>query len=104
MSHDLVLTERVVKRINDVFDHIEQMDRERAGYGPDAEQEVTDTRTSFMRALAILITSNEVWIDGADGFSFGGNLEGIIYGMIARQQKSFLPAAQFAPYEWTFHS
>lgn len=104
MPEGIALTERVVQRINEVFDHIEQMERERAGYGPDAEREVNATRTSFQRALAILLTSNEVWIDWPEGFSFGGNLEGIIYGMIARPKESLLPATQFAPYEWALHS
>ncbi len=103
MSAGLILNERVQARLNEALDYINQMAYEREGAGADPWNEVQESRESFQNALGVLLISNEVWIDGGDGLSFGGNLEGIVYGMIARYRESAPAGCKPAVY-WSFHS
>lgn len=107
----LVLEPRITERITQVQRHIAAMQRERAGWGPVAAQQVGDTAMSFVTGLATLLQAEQVWIDGGTGLSFGGVLPGgIVFGMIAREQAQprFIegeePGFANAPIEWTFHS
>lgn len=98
---DVIINERVAERLRQVLEYIERMEFERQGYSQESKKDVEDTRRSFNRALSTLLIANEIWIDGGEGFSFGGNLNGIIFGMIARPGTSEFSTP---PIEWSFHS
>ena len=68
-------------------------------------QDVHETHASFIRALITLLDATEVWCDG-QGLGFGGNMQGIIFGMIPWEQRLSSDVHEFEhhPIEWTFHS
>lgn len=104
-EYELHLTGTARQRIEDVVSHIAVMDRERQGWGPQAQEQTAQTALSFVRGLGILIQAESVWADGAQGLSFAGRLPGPIYfGMIARQVNHEGQQFDHAPIEWTFHS
>lgn len=100
-----VLSTRVVQRIKDVLDYIDTMTWERMGYSEAAMQDVHDTRASFLKAFRTLIEATDIWPDG-QGLSFGGNMQGIQFGMIAWEQRLTDDSHEFEhhPIEWSFHS
>ena len=98
------LNERVVARIQSVNQYLNEMRAERIGWGPEAEAEVAETALSFVKALDTLLSANEVWIDGGTGYSFGGNMSGIYFGMIAHRGVSKFEHCTNPPLDWSFHS
>jgi len=116
----LVLDERTTKRITAVTEYVSLMLREREGWGPDAQAEVTETLYSWSRAMSHLMGAARIWADGLSRplddrpeFSFGGDLTGTGYyfGVISRIGTSKVRDAEgepvamtYPPIEWTFHS
>ena len=100
-----VLSPAVKARIKQVYEYTQDMEIERRGYGDEPMQDVYDTRASFLRALTTLLDATEVWCDG-QGLGFGGNMQGIIFGMIPWEQRLSSDVHEFEhhPIEWTFHS
>lgn len=102
----LTLEPRVIARMLVVAEYVEDMRRERLGYGPAAMAEADQTAHSYLRAVSYLLRAREVWIDGGDpSLSFGGIMDGgIVFGMIARREASMNPDAAYPPIAWTVHS
>ena len=107
----LVLDRRVTDRISAVGQYVDAMRAERVGWGTDAQRDVDATVTSFFTALRTLFSATEVWIDGGSGYSFGGNMHGIYFGMIARVERGHITDVdgervefEFPPISWSFHS
>lgn len=102
------LEPRVTKRLLEIHKHIDRMREERMGWGDDAMRDVTDTLTSLAALYAYILMADRIWIDGGTGFSFGGVISGIHFGLIARPGSSAdrFDGEQFlyAPVEWSFHS
>ncbi len=107
-THDLLLTQRVKDRLRYIFDHIDRMENERQGYGPEPMADVHSTRASLLSALSVLLAADEVWVDGQEyTMSFGGRMPGgIVFGMIARLTEASDDEPWFSHYrvDWTFHS
>lgn len=98
------LSTLVRERIQRAVAYIDEMERERMGYGAEPQLEVAATALSLTRGLSTLLGAEEVWTDGATGLSFGGRLPGgIVFGMIARQIGSDY-RFKYQQMEWTFHS
>lgn len=117
----LNLTPPVIARINEVTTYIALMQRERAGWGPDAEREVTETMASWIRALSNLLGAHRVWCEGVSRpldsgrpeLSFGGDMTGgnYFFGVLSRIQTSKVRDSEgtvlswtYPPLEWSFHS
>lgn len=100
-----VLSPAVKARIKQVYEYTQDMEIERRGYGDEPMQDVHETHASFIRALITLLDATEVWCDG-QGLGFGGNMSGIIFGMIPWEQRLSSDVHEFEhhPIEWTFHS
>ena len=100
-----VLSPAVKARIKQVYEYTQDMEIERRGWGDEPMQDVHETRASFLRALTTLLDATEVWCDG-QGLGFGGNMQGIIFGMIPWEQRLSSDVHEFEhhPIEWTFHS
>ena len=96
---------RVNTRIVEVHQYIQRMRQERVGWGPTAEREADETAASFLRGLAMLLSAEQVWCDGATGLSFGGVMPGgIVFGMIAHRGTPKFDHCTVPPIEWSFHS
>lgn len=100
-----VLSPAVKARIKQVYEYTQDMEIERRGWGDEPMQDVHETHASFLRALITLLDATEVWCDG-QGLGFGGNMQGIIFGMIPWEQRLSSDVHEFEhhPIEWTFHS
>lgn len=100
------ISNRGTARVHSVMRYIDDMERERQGWGDEPLQDVHETRASFLRAMDMMFRATEVWADGTgDSLSFGGVMPGgITFGIIARVKP--MPDDRFAlpPVEWTFHS
>ena len=104
MSADssLLVTSTTRAAIRRAVGHVEAMRRERQGWGPEAEQQVVRTERSLLAALAHLNNADEVWADGFDDLAFGGEIAGIVFGVIPHRK----PEPQFVhpEIEWSLHS
>jgi hypothetical protein len=94
---------RVTKRIAEANEYIQRMRRERIGWGKEAEAEADQTAASLLTALVTLNEADDVWCDGATGYSFAGFMHGIHFGMLAFPQPC---RDEFTspPLRWSFHS
>jgi hypothetical protein len=100
---------RVRERMANIWQHIQAMRQERAGWGADAQAGIDRMTYSWARARAeYLDNAAELWIDGGAGFSLGGYIGGVTFGCIARPvtERGFAPEDgwTYPEYEFSFHS
>jgi len=117
----LTLDPTVIARIKQVTEYVGHMRNERAGWGPEAERDVTDTMYSWCRALDNLMGAKRVWLEGISRpldsgrpeLSFGGDVTGtgFYFGILSRLRVSHSLDAdrqprewQYPAIEWTWHS
>jgi len=101
------VTPEAMKRIREVTLHIMRMRAERQTRGDRDMRGFAETCESWVLALEVLFEADEVYIDTASPFSFGGRLPGgIVFGMIGRVRPATEGGHEYAipPVEWTFHS